>query len=182
MDSSSEDKSPLSYASIVRGCPSPSEKWSEYQKEGDAEATAIALLQSCQVHKFVTIWFYLLLQKSSTKNYLVTHFVNTFFYSQSGGTSDQSDSGESLKLTKPTPGFGNCPRGKVSSVSHFSENVLFVIAQLIPLFLNSKIKLPNDSFLYGFVKSFVLENHRVRLCRPAQHVQSVSISRDMHQL
>lgn len=55
MDSSSEDKSPLSYASIVRGCPSPSEKWSEYQKEGDAEATAIALLQSCQIHKFVTI-------------------------------------------------------------------------------------------------------------------------------
>lgn len=182
MDSSSEDKSPLSYASIVRGCPSPSEKWSEYQKEGDAEATAIALLQSCQVHKFVTIWFYLLLQKSSTKNYLVTHFVNTFFYSQSGGTSDQSDSGESLKLTKPTPGFGNCPRGKVSSVSHFSENVLFVIAQLIPLFLNSKIKLPNDSFLYGFVKSFVLENHHVRSCRPAQRVQSVLISRDMHQL
>ena len=36
MDSSSDGNSPVSYASVVRGYSSPSEKWSEYQKEGDA--------------------------------------------------------------------------------------------------------------------------------------------------
>ena len=60
MDSSSDGNTPVSYASVVRGYSSPSEKWSEYQKEGDAEVTAIALLQSSiddvyQVSTFATI-------------------------------------------------------------------------------------------------------------------------------
>ena len=60
MDSSSDGNSPVSYASVVRGYSSPNEKWSEYQKEGDAEATAIASVQSTiddvfQVNTFATI-------------------------------------------------------------------------------------------------------------------------------
>lgn len=36
----------VSYVSVVRGYSSLSEQWSEYQTQGDAEATAIALAES----------------------------------------------------------------------------------------------------------------------------------------